>query len=138
MKKLVSLTCATLLCAAMGTAMASGSSPLSGTSWMLDMPKDSECEVPPMLEFGDAKVNGDLGCNKFFADVKIEGKNITFDHAGMTKKMCAKAFMEIERKMVDGINQTKTFEVTKDALRFFDASGKEVLKLLPEKAGSCE
>lgn len=112
--------------------------PLEGTSWMLELPPNSGCEVPPTLEFTKGKVHGELGCNTFFADVVINGKEITFDHAGLTRKMCAKAFMQVEQQMLTALNATKTYSVSANSLKFFDASGKEVLHLVPEKAGACE
>ena len=40
---------------------------LAGTSWMMELPKGSSCEVPPEIQFRkDGSIAGNAGCNDFF------------------------------------------------------------------------
>lgn len=117
---------------------ASASLQLNNTSWMMKLPKNSQCEVPPMIEFYDNRASGDLGCNRFDGVVKIDGSRIEFDQVAVTMKMCAPQYMTLESQMLNVINNTRSARQTKDALTFFDANGKELLTLVPEVAGACD
>ena len=110
---------------------------LTDTSWMMKLPKGSQCEVPPMIEFADGRATGDLGCNRFSGNVVIDGNQIRFDQVAVTMKMCAPEYMALESEMLNLINNTRSAKQTKDALTFFDADGKEIMTLIPEVAGSC-
>lgn len=111
---------------------------LNNTSWMMKLPKNSQCEVPPMIEFFDGRASGDLGCNRFDGIVKIDGSRIEFDQVAVTMKMCAPQYMALESQMLNVINNTRSAKQTRDALTFFDADGKELLTLVPEVAGACD
>ena len=74
---------------------------LTDTSWMMQLPKGSQCEVPPMIEFADGKATGDLGCNRFTGNVVIDGEKIRFDQVAVTMKMCAPEYMALEGEMLN-------------------------------------
>ncbi len=111
---------------------------LNDTSWMMKLPKNSQCEVPPMMEFSSGRASGDLGCNRFDGAVKIDGSRIEFDQVAVTMKMCAPQYMALESQMLNVINNARSARQTKDALTFFDADGKELLTMVPEVAGACD
>ena len=110
---------------------------LTDTSWMMQLPKGSQCEVPPMIEFSDGQATGDLGCNRFTGNVVIDGEKIRFDQVAVTMKMCAPEYMALEGEMLNLLNKASSAKQTKDALTFFDADGKAIITLIPEVAGSC-
>ncbi len=116
----------------------SSSLQLNNTSWMMKLPKNSQCEVPPMIEFSDDRASGDLGCNRFDGVVKISGNHLEFDQVAVTMKMCAPQYMTLENQMLNMINNARSAKQTKDTLTFFDADGKELLTLVPEVAGACD
>ncbi|MDO4937311.1 MAG: META domain-containing protein [Sutterellaceae bacterium] len=111
---------------------------LKGTSWMLPIPKDSDCATNPILEFGEDSFSGDLGCNRAFGPYKIEGNVLTFGAVGVTRRMCAPDYMKLEDTMLNAINNVKTVAKTDKGLTFYDASGKELVTLVPEVAGACD
>lgn len=104
---------------------------------MLPIDKNSECEVPPIIEFDGTTAFGDLGCNRFEATVTIEGNNVRFDNVAATARMCAPAYMKLEAVMKNMLEHTRQVEQTADSLIFKDAKGKVLATLKPEKAGAC-
>lgn len=110
---------------------------IANTSWMLPIPKNSSCDVSPMLEFTANRVNGDLGCNRIFGDYAIEGNVITFGALGVTRRMCGPEYMKLEDTMLNAINKVKTLKREKDALIFLDENGRELIRLVPDKPGAC-
>lgn len=111
---------------------------LKGTSWMLPIPKDSDCATNPILEFSDDSISGDLGCNRAFGPYKLEGNRLTFGAIGVTRRMCAPNYMKLEDTMLNAINNVKTVSKTDKGLTFYDADGKELVTLVPEIAGACD
>ena len=111
---------------------------LAGTSWMLQVPKESDCDAPPMLEFGDNWVAGDLGCNRARGGYTLEGNKLTFDDKmAVTRRMCSPKLMDRESKMLNAINKVRTVEKTDKGLVFYDEAGAELITLVPELSGSC-
>lgn len=145
--RFVSFACAAAagcaLLSGCASADAAGSAPaaaveLKSTSWMLPVPKDSECKTNPMLEFTAGEVSGDLGCNLVNGTYKIDGNRLTFGPLAVTGRMCAPDFMKLEETMLKAINGVATVERTEKELIFFDASGRELVRLVPEQAGACD
>lgn len=119
-------------------SMQTAANSLDGTSWMMVIPKDSSCEVPPMIEFGSDTVSGDMGCNRFEGSYEVRGNAITFKAVAATMKLCADPYMKLESRMQQLLANAATFEKTETALRFLGKDGKEILTLVPEKAGACD
>lgn len=127
-------------CASQPNAPVASAEPvvLAGTSWMLPIPKDSDCATNPLIEFTADKMSGDLGCNRAFGGYKLEGNQLTFEAVGVTRRMCAPSYMKLEDTMLNAINNVKTVAKTAEGLTFFDADGKKLVTLVPEVAGACE
>ncbi len=121
------------------TAAAAGEAlQLTDTSWMMKLPKNSQCDVPPMIEFGEKQASGDMGCNRFTASYSVDGTKIQFDQVAATLRMCGPEYMKLEDQMQNLLNAARSAKQTKTALTFFDEDGKEILTLVPEEAGACE
>lgn len=111
---------------------------LEGTSWMMQVPADSECAVTPMLEFGpNNTVTGDLGCNRASGSFEFDGTNILFDKVATTRKMCGKKYMALEEQMLNMMSGARSVKLTEKGLTFLDADGKELMTMVPEMAGAC-
>lgn len=111
---------------------------LEGTSWMIQLPADSECAVTPMLEFGpNNTVSGDLGCNRASGSFQFDGTNIYFDKVGVTRRMCGQKYMALEEKMLGMMSGARSVKLTEKGLTFLDADGKELMTMVPELAGAC-
>ena len=51
---------------------------LAGTSWMMELPKGSSCEVPPEIQFRkDGSIAGNAGCNDFKGSWKADGDSLS-------------------------------------------------------------
>lgn len=111
---------------------------LKGTSWMLPIPKDSDCATNPILEFSADSISADLGCNRAFGPYKLEGNRLTFGAIGVTRRLCAPNYMKLEDTMLRAINNVKTVSKTEKELILYDADGKELVRLVPEVAGACD
>ena len=150
MKQFLVLACAALLagCATNNASIQSGQDaaqpqtavkPLDGTAWMLPIPKGSSCEVPPMLEFEEGTVSGDLGCNRITArySLKADG-SFAFSDVKRGKRTCGPDFMALEARMVKIVKNAASIRRTQKTLDFLDRNGKIIETLVPEKAGACE
>lgn len=104
----------------------------------MKLPKNSQCDVPPMIEFGEKQASGDMGCNRFTASYSVDGTKIQFDQVAATLRMCGPEYMKLEDQMQNLLNAARSAKQTKTAITFFDEDGKEILTLVPEEAGACE
>ena len=112
---------------------------LDDTGWMLEIPKGSSCEVPPMMEFEDGAVSGDLGCNHFSAKYTRSADGaFAFTNVKSGKRTCGKDFMDLEKRMLRILKLTASVRQEEKALTFLDKSGAVIERLVPEKAGACE
>jgi heat shock protein HslJ len=150
MKQFLVLACAALLagCATNNASIQSGQDAaqpqtavktLDGTAWMLPIPKGSSCEVPPMLEFEEGTVSGDLGCNRIAArySLKADG-SFAFSDVKRGKRTCGPEFMALEARMLKVVKNASSVRRTQKTLVFLDRDGKVIETLVPEKAGACE
>lgn len=86
------------------------------------------------MTFGaDGRAYGHAGCNHWFAQYTLKGEQLGFDFPGSTRKSCAPALMEQERRFFDALGTVRRWDVSEqDELRLWPASGKP-LRLLPER-----
>ncbi len=111
---------------------------LENTNWIMQLPEKSDCDTPPVLEFlPDNRLSGDLGCNRAAGSFEFDGQNILFNKVGVTRKMCAPQYMELESKMLDLLQHARTVSKSDKGLTFYDADGNEIMTLVPEEAGAC-
>jgi heat shock protein HslJ len=81
------------------------------------------------LTFGDnGKVHGSAGCNNFSGGGTLDGDQITFTQLATTRKMCALAIMDAEQGFLVALEQTRSFTVDEEFLRFLDADGNELVR----------
>ncbi|NKX43538.1 META domain-containing protein [Roseicyclus persicicus] len=70
--------------------------------------------------FGDGRVAGSAGCNRWFADVALTGEGLTLGQAGATMMACADALMAQEMRFLEALAQVTGFDI--------DATGALVLR----------
>ena len=75
----------------------------------------------------EGKVNGNLGCNRFFGTFEINGNSLKFSQMGATKMMCINS-MDIEDGFNAALNATDSYEIKDGALIL--KNGKKVLAVL--------
>ena len=75
----------------------------------------------------ESRVNGNLGCNRFFGSFEINDNSLKFSKLGATKMMCINS-MEIEAGFSAALNATDSYEIKGGALIL--KNGKKVLAVL--------
>ena len=86
----------------------------------------NEISVPeghsPYLAFlKDSKISGETGCNRFFGDFTVNGKELGFANVGSTRMMCPE--MAFENAFMGAISTTAQFTLADDTLVLKDKEG---------------
>ncbi len=77
----------------------------------------------------DGKVSGGGGCNRYFAQAKVEGESIRIEKSGATMMACAPALMDQERKFLAALGRAATFRVDDRGQLFMaNAQGADILR----------
>ena len=64
------------------------------------------------LVFGsDGRVSGDTSCNRYFADYRVDGAKLSIGQAGVTRRACAPALMDQERRFLEVLNAVDSFRI---------------------------
>ncbi|MGP0174520.1 META domain-containing protein [Pseudomonas sp. NCHU5208] len=58
----------------------------------------------------DGRAHGNAGCNHWFAGYSLQDDAIRFDTPGSTRKLCAPALMEQERRFLDALSQVRRWD----------------------------
>ena len=111
----------------------------STSSWMPATDSVPSCDIPATITFKkNGKLNSEPGCNSLFGDYVIgDNDKLEFVNMGMTRKLCAKQYMDLEASFTDLLNKTKFAKKDGKYLILFDVDKKEIGRLEPERSGSC-
>ena len=138
MRKLFcSLALSALVCS---SAQAITNEDLATNTWMpLEQNSSSSCEVPPLIEFHkDGSIYGEPGCNTLTGSYKLTSDGrIDLSAMGMTRKLCAKDYMQQEDHFMDLLRKTEFLKLENKQLILLDKEKKEVGRLVPEKSKAC-
>ncbi len=112
------------------------SASLTGT-WKLvsygspDNPTPAAADVDTSIIFGeDGTISGNVGCNSFGGDYKVDGDKITFGPISSTLMMCAAtATGDQEIAVLNTLTGTVTFVIDGDTLTLTSADGSSVIVL---------
>ncbi|MEO4047883.1 META domain-containing protein [Pseudomonas sp. CAU 1711] len=81
----------------------------------------------------DGRAYGSAGCNHWFAGYRREGEQLHFEQAGSTRKLCAPALMEQERRFLEILGRVQRWDVSAiGQLRLWPGAGKPI-RLWPEE-----
>lgn len=99
-------------------------------SWMRI---DDENAAPhfPTIAFERNRVSGYSGCNRFFADVHIDGSEMRFGPLGATRMACAEPSMATERALFGALERTRRWRLANQELSLLDAQGAEIARFTP-------
>lgn len=105
---------------------------LAGTSWLATFVlTESTNDVAslgsiqaakPTLTFGDeSRLNGNAGCNDYFADYKVDGSALTISDSGATAKLCEEDVMTEETAFFAALDKVVSYQITGTSLQLLDA-----------------
>lgn len=73
----------------------------------------------------DGRAYGNAGCNHWFAPYQLEGEKLTFGKVGSTRKLCAPALMEQEKRFLQALETVQRWDISPiEQVRFWPAEGK--------------
>ncbi|MDR0281599.1 MAG: META domain-containing protein [Paucimonas sp.] len=82
----------------------------------------------------DGRAYGNGGCNHWFAQYSLEGDKLSFGAIGSTRKLCAPAVMEQEKRFFKALATVQRWDVSPiEQIRFWPAEGKP-LRFWPEES----
>lgn len=84
----------------------------------------------PHLRFDSAesRVAGFAGCNQLAGSFELGGRELTISNLATTRKYCRET-MELERKFLEALKQTREARVTGDVLELLDEAGAVLARL---------
>lgn len=81
----------------------------------------------------DGRAYGNAGCNHWFAPYTLEGDKLSFGTVGSTRKLCAPAVMEQEKRFLQALTTVQRWDISPiEQIRFWPAEGKP-LRFWPEE-----
>ena len=88
-------------------------------------------DVDTSIIFGeDGTISGNVGCNSFGGDYKVDGNKITFGPISSTLMMCTDtAIGDQETAVLNTLTGTMTFVIDGDTLTLTSADGSSVIML---------
>ncbi|MFN8497524.1 MAG: META domain-containing protein [Anaerolineae bacterium] len=110
---------------------------LEGPVWKLVSYTDNSGQTVNALpntnvsaEFKAGRVNGNAGCNTYFAGYKVDGNKLTISAAGSTMMACADpAVMAQESMYLQLLGKAATYQISGDTMTISDANGKVILTM---------
>ncbi|MFJ3481906.1 META domain-containing protein [Pseudomonas sp. NPDC090202] len=81
----------------------------------------------------DGRAYGNAGCNHWFAAYRLDGDAISFGPLGSTRKQCAPALMEQERRFLDAMGKVQRWDMSEiNQLQLWPAQGQPLRFWLEE------
>ena len=81
----------------------------------------------------DGRAYGNAGCNHWFAPYTLDGDKLSFGAVGSTRKLCAPALMEQEKRFLQALTTVQRWDISPiEQVRFWPAEGKP-LRFWPEE-----
>lgn len=112
---------------------------LRGTAWRLeDLGGTGMMDgAQATLVFSqDGRVSGNASCNRFLGTATIGGSAISFAPLATTRKMCAEAVMQQERRYLEMLSEARRFETRGHLLYIFGAGQVAALRFIRTDEGA--
>lgn len=78
----------------------------------------------------DGRVSGSTGCNNLNGSYTRYPGRLSFGHVGTTRMACSPRIMDQERRFLDALRMTASYEITARRLILFDGRGKTIMELI--------
>ncbi len=137
MKKINTLSLAFILLTIMIMAACSATenqAELPGSTWRLISygPLHNQTAAVPDIETSlrfdkDGKMGGNLGCNSFSGDFKVNADQIIIGQVAATMMYCQEPVMQQENATLQAISSTNSFQLNADRLIFTSANGETAI-----------
>jgi heat shock protein HslJ len=69
----------------------------------------------------EGQLNGNAGCNDYFASYKVDGNKLTISDSGATLKLCEEDVMAEETAFLAALNKVVSYQITGNSLQVRDA-----------------
>ena len=113
---------------------------LENTTWKLVSYRDSENrntqalpDTDVTVAFGEGRVNGNSGVNRFFGQCKVEGTRLEFSPLGSTMMSGPPALMQQEQIFLDRLGKAERYLIVGTQLRLQNSERRVILVLEPRK-----
>lgn len=107
---------------------AAGTIQLSGTYNVVSLNATKKSVSQTMIFSAlEKKINGNSGCNSYFANYTLNLYNINFDTVGSTKKMCSDNEMVAENSFFKVLDNTGSYSLENDVLTLYSKTDRSVL-----------
>ncbi len=133
-RSLIAYMTLTLVLALGAVSCGEDSSPsLDDTSWVLESsgPQGAtqallaDTEITAEFDGSEARLAGSAGCNSYFTDYAVEGRDLTLSAPARTKRFCRgpEGVMDQEQAYLEALGTVDRFEVDDTTLRLFYSGG---------------
>ena len=114
---------------------------LAGTSWLATFVLTESANdvaslgsiqaAKPTLTFGDGgQLNGNAGCNDYFANYKVDGSMLTISDSGATAKLCEDNIMTEETDFFIALDKVVSYQIAGTTLQFRDADDNTLISFI--------
>ncbi len=117
---------------------------LAGTSWlatfvMSETPQDAVSSgsiqaAQQTLAFDqEGKLNGNAGCNDYFADYTVDGSSLSIGAIGSTEMFCGEGLMAEETAFLTALENAASYQITGNTLQMLDSDDNTLISLTRTK-----
>jgi heat shock protein HslJ len=104
-------------------------------AWRLDDLGENRAIDPlklPLTFATDGTLRGEAGCNRVNGTFKLDGDTLKIGRLATTRRACAKAVMEQERRFLDTLRRAAGWKIESEHLILSDAKGATLMRLSPD------
>jgi heat shock protein HslJ len=109
--------------------------PFAGTRWqvVLELPLAGE---QPYMRFGDGRVEGFGGCNKFqarFVQDSVGARAIAIGRIEIDRRLCEAGPRSVEARTLEVLQSVSSYSITADTMTMSGSGGSLIFLAVPEE-----
>ena len=78
-------------------------------------------------------LNGNAGCNSYFATFEVDGSSISIKGIGNTEMFCGEGVMEQETAYLNALEKAHSYRINTSSLKILAADGSTLISFTPQK-----